>query len=623
MMNKQNLLIYGYDLQLIKSKIRILKTQYHIYCVSHNADLYIDEELGALENVVMLQYDLNRVPFFEEARRVISAVNDSFKNVKTRKAHYLYELNHLCEGGMGQRYSDYLYAVAFFKKIVQDYKITAVYSEKIDDSREIDALTDVAKSGHLRMRFISGKNHSISEMKKGLYFTLCKIPGISLLVTLETQLQYIYGIRKLAEKCNKDSELEKYDIGFVMNFNANKHINWLLEQLEEIEGKLSYCVFCFRANAAREKLSDLGKCAKSVEGYFDFKMALKDWREYLKDSFAIRKQVRKMPPLDFQTVDITETVRNYYIMYHLFREKLIDILYERIVFEFLKKNQVKMMTGGSSNYISAKLFYFNTLKLNRKMEYFQDYTKYSYYDYRKTPMEESEPYGYIMNLRFALFGSERIEILKENGWKGEVYYFPDSRKKLYNKYNPGQSKPVRQDGVMKILWAPSYPLAGLYSIYDFVMDNEAVLQGLCKYDCEIYVKYHPGQQEGLSNYFREKYKKNGKIKFVNQHEGIEQYLEQADIIFSSVSMVLIDAALKGRLVICLAGDLDLKMLRDDVRDNIYLLKREDIDFNKILSDEDFRRDQIARQDTLLEKWFDDPGHLSKVKILQKHIKNLD
>ena len=88
-------------------------------------------------------------------------------------------------------------------------------------------------------------------------------------------------------------------------------------------------------------------------------------------------------------------------------------------------------------------------------------------------------------------------------------------------------------------------------------------------------------------------------------------------------MVLIDAALKGRLVICLAGDLDLKMLRDDVRDNIYLLKREDIDFNKILSDEDFRRDQIARQDTLLEKWFDDPGHLSKVKILQKHIKNLD
>lgn len=622
-MKKQNLLFFCNDLELVKNRINSLKAQYQIYCVSHNTDIYIDDELKGFDDVVTLPYDLNCAPFFEDARHVIEAVNTSFKDVKTEKSFYLYELNCLCEGGMGQRYADYLYAIAFFKKVIQEYKINIIYSEKLSDSKEIDALKNVAQNEKIKIHFVNRKTFSLCEIKKRIYFSLIKVPGISLLISLETQLQYIFRIKKSAKKYKIDSDVEQYDIAYIMTFNTNKHINWLLEELEEIEKQFRYCIFCYQAGNAEEKLVNLGKHAKSVEGYFDFKMALKDWRDYLKDSLAISRQVKKMSTIYFQKIDITKTVRKFYTMYYLYREKVNDIVYERIVYEFLKKNQTKMMTGGSTNYISTKMFYFNTQKLNRKVTYYQNNAKNYLYDYMKMPMEESEPYSYIMNLRFAVYGSERIEILKQNGWQGEVYYLPDSRKKLYYKDNALQNKLVWKASITKILWAPSYPFAGLYSIYDFIMDNEVVLQSMDKYNCETIVKYHPGQQEGLSNYVSTQYKKSEKIEFVSQYDGIEQYLDQAEIVFTKVSTVLIDAALKGKLVICLAEDLDMKMLRDDIKESFYLVKRDDIDFEKVLFDLNFRNIQISKQNILLEKWFYNPDNRKTVDILDKYILEAD
>ncbi len=615
-MAKKNLLLFCNNIKLLQNNIKYFEKRFMIYCISQDIEICVNEELQKRNDINILPYDLQKPLFFKNAWKMVETINSSFKCVKTRKDLYLYELNYLCEGGIPLKYADYLYAIAFFNKILQEYNIDIIYSEQICNSRIVDALKDIAKDRNIRLCFINKFGLTLSEMKQKLYFS--NIPVIRTIISFYAQLNCFYRIKKISKKNKTDSDVEKYDIGIILFSDLSKHVNWLLESLQEIEERFKYCVFCYHADNAKERLINLGKKAKSVEGYFSYIKALRDYIDYLRDSFAIWKQVKKMPSIYFQNVNVTRTIKNLYIFY-LFREKLEDIFYEEIVYKFLQKNQPKLITGnGDTNFISNKIFYFCTKKLNQNVIFYKDAVAIEPYNMEKV-ISAYEPYSYIMNLRFYIQESIAANVLKKQGWQGQCYYMADDKNAdKYYKSRLIDEEDLHVKEKVKVLWAPSYPVEGIYSINSFLKDNETILQSVREVDFQLTVKYHPHQEGKLIKNIIKKYDNSNRIEFVNQYNSIEEYIENADIVITTLSTVIFDAAVKKKLVICLVDDLGIE-LSDHLKDNFYLVKSENIDFMEILYNLEFRKKQIDKQNAFLEKRFYNPDSRHIGDILQEYI----
>lgn len=607
---KKNILFFCNDIKLLKKMLPYLADK-SVYCISQNIEIYGNGNTG---NVVFLPYDSGKGQFIRDVLKIVNSINNSFESIATKRPHYLYELSHLWEGGVAGQYIDYLYAIDFFNQIILDNQINLILCEKAYNSREIDALMDIANTKQIKIFFMN--NFSLKKVKEMVYFS--KVSVVKIMVSLRAQWQSIERIRKISKKNEKDSGIKKYDVGYILTSDLNKHLNWLLDELSQIEQDLNCCIFCYHADENKKKLIQMGKTAKSVEAHFDWKMIWPVYMEYLQDACRIWKKIRKIKPIIFQDINITKTICNLYLL-ELFREKLNDIIYEKLVYDFLKKNQVKLITGnGDTNYISNKIFYYNLQKLHMDTIFYKDYVGMEVLDCDTADLVH-EPYSYIINLRFFSKGSTYLQALKKSGWTGRAYYMPDLRgARVYSRYPSSENEEKMTKSKLRVLWAPSYPTQGLYSLCDFTRDNYAIFSCLNEYQDILTVKYHPHQDDKQVREFYKKYAQINRVRFVDKYQSIEKYIENVDVVITTVSTVVFDAAIRKKLVVCIVNSVSEQLIIH-LKDYFYLVRREDLNINKILNDRTFRENQIMKQNMYLERLFYNTGDKNMVGVLKGYL----
>lgn len=609
-MRRESLLFYCNDVSCLKYNLDLLN-KFDTICVSQNNEIYGKKDIY---DMLMLPYDSGCKARITEAVKIACTINRSFENVITRKPHYLYELNHLCEGGLTGAYAKYLYAADFFLTLVHRYNVDTIFCGEVPYSLEALALKDVAASKGIAFKFIKKHRGTKKRLKDRLFFSQNLL--INIIVSIVTHFKCFADIKKIAAKNRVDKVKSNYDMGFILTSDLEKHINWLLEELAELERELNCCVFCYHADEAKEKLLAMGKIAKSIEAYYDAKTAKKSYVDYLLDCYAIFREVKKIRDVYFQSIDVSKTIYHMYIT-NLFREKLQDILYEGFVYSFLQKNHADLITGnGDTNYISTKIFYFNTKKLNHDSTFYKNVVGFDLVDCVKANLVH-EPYSYIINLRFFIEGSTYLRALKNNGWKGKYYYLPYTKNaSIFYKY-----KALREGINIKnprILWAPSYPVQGQYPLFNFLEDNEKVIGEFIDLEVDLKIKYHPHQEAGQIEQFVKKYNDYGNIEFINRYENIAEYIETSDIVITTLSTVILDAAIRNKLVVCIVNELSAQF-SDHLKDAFFFIKCEELNLKKILYDVEFQTEQMKKQNLFVEQKISNPNNKSIVDILKKYI----
>lgn len=609
-----NVMFYAYNEQTYQKMIRHLNSGEFIVLVSTNASLL--NSYKRENKSIMLD---SESPFYsKETFEIIDYINQVIKNLNIHK-NYLYEVEDRLEGGLGGNVQEFLYLVDIFDKIIKKNDIRKIYCERIAGKLENLALSCLSEKYGIYVYY-----YDISCFKQRIYhssFFLLSRP-----VDLYCNLKSIRNIRKITRKNKNDKKVDYFDVGYVLWSGAKKHIKWVQEQLEAYDDILKTGIFCYHAEEGKNQLLDKGKIVKSVEAYGDFKTIMKSYRDY---KFNKRKIILSLNRnieenrIYFRNIDVT---KNIFYLFERFvnREKLADIVYDNMVNEFIKYNRFKLLTGsGDTNFISNKSFFFNASR--QKMSFFS-FTEHTHMAGIIYPTNCISREAYPSMLRFGFFYKQSTDLqqLLSQGWQGDYYFFPDPAfVKYYNRSNVenNYSFCTNEKSDMKVLWAPSNPVYGLYSVGNFMEDNKKIILEVNRMPCSLKIKYHPLQDEEQISIIRDFCKECNNVDWVSRNEAIEPYIDWADIVITTPSSVMLDAALQGRFVVCIVNDLSLQYLHH-IRDFFYTVKSGKLDFENILYDINFRKMWINRQNVYLEENLQMSNEKTIVEIMRYYIDQL-
>lgn len=606
-MKKLNAMLFCNSKEVFETCKKKLARYETVFLISTNYELK-SVKINEKTAIVFIPFDSEHLIFFDETWKIIENINKIVNTIKLNKSSYLYEVCNLIEGGFAQDISDILYAIYVFLKLIKNKEINVFFCEK-KCSVESNALKCIAKQFGNKLYFIEKNKKSLPEIKCNI--DTLNVPILRDLINLKIQLASVINVVKIwkSNKVKKENErIYNYDIGIIHTSNANKHINWQLEGIKSYECKMDYCVFCYHADVARKKMKECGKNTKSVEAYFAPEYLLGDYIAFLRDTYKISQVAKKIDNIEFQNINITQWIVNNFLN-DLKRKKFENVIYERIINRFVVYNRALLLTGdGDTNFISNRIFYSAYKKSGIAINFYKDTTGIETINVEAERVYE--PFSYIMNIRFFSKGSTYLKVLRENGWKGKDFLVPPS---IYNL----NSKDVLMEVSRKekkapvVLWAPSYPLRGHYSINSFLLDNKFILDEFTKQDCELYIKYHPNQALDLINNYIDEYLGMKKVHFVDKAESIEKYIKKADIIITTPSTVLLDAAWKNRPVICLTDSCSYQLVKHLSRGFI-ISKRSKINvcwlfdiFNDLDERNKWIKKCVHRQNSFLKQFYTD------------------
>ena len=330
-----------------------------------------------------------------------------------------------------------------------------------------------------------------------------------------------------------------------------------------------------QADEARKTLQQYGEKAKSIEVSFKMRYFFHNIYAYIRDSSMISKEIKHEGKFIFNKVDISNIVIHFYLK-SLMEEKFSNLVYEEIISNFMEKNEVFLLTGdGDTNFISNQLFYYSSKKKGMKIKFYKDNTGIEIINLEGRIYE---PYANIMNIRFFTKGSNYLKSLLRDGWTGEVFYLPDLvYLDNYKKYNNLEK---RVNEKVNFLWAPSYPVKGHYSLQSFVLDNSYIINECKDTDYKLYIKYHPNQPDLQIQEFIAAARDADNICFINKYEALESYLEKVDIVITTPSTVILDAALKKKMVVCLVDSKSYHMIKL-MGSAFTIIKREELNIDKL------------------------------------------
>lgn len=594
-MENANVLIYCKDRHSMRGNENLFLRYKQVYLVS--PDIGIREIVCEKSNVEFFPFDSDREGFYQETWEIIDKLNEVIELQKLKEPAYLYKGNCLIEGGFAQKIADVLYAINIFRSIIIEKRIDRLYCDRKCEDADIWALQAIAKSMNKSVYYLSGGIDSIIELKQ--WIGRAYYPGTRRIINFKGILDNLWNIIKNSKQCRKDKDsrsvIKQYDIGFILVFDTNKHINWLLNSLKSFSGKMNYCVFCMGADGARQKLQKMGYAAESVEKYYKARYIFQSIPDYVRDAHIIAKAVKKNVKCSFQDIDIRNIILDLYLR-SLREEKLSNLIYEKIITAFLYENKVYLLTGnGDTNYISCLIFYHIVQKLGMNTMFYKDNTTLELLNVEKMVYE---PYSNIMNFRFFSKGSRYLKALLTGGWKGKVYYFHDLL--YYNVYKKYDKIVTEINEKAKVLWAPSYPTKGIYSIMGFLADNKFIIEECKNKDFDLYIKYHPNQDDSLIQSFFREAERYTNIYFINKQEAIEGYIEKADIIITTPSTVILDTALKKKLVICLVDSQRYQLVKH-IEAGFIIKRQEELKIDKYVKMAMSRRKADNEYDSCLKR----------------------
>ena len=320
----------------------------------------------------------------------------------------------------------------------------------------------------------------------------------------------------------------------------------------------------------------------------------------------------------FQDIDITAEVLDLFQLY-LGCSKLDDIIYDNMVCEFIKHNRFKLLTGnGESNFIAIKSFYFHARECGFPFLGFQDNTRIDMIEYPADWMAR-ERYPFMWSFVFTDVRGKGLEQLKNAGWKGDAYRHSNTT----GIQRGSQTESVNESLIRgnNVLWAPTYPVYGMYSMASFIEDNRTIIKNLDKQSCLLKVKYHIDQKKEQIKLIQA-ICQECKNEWIDQENAIEPYIEWADIVFTTLSTVIFDAMLQGKFIVCVIDDLGWKYV-GDLNKYCYMVSREEVDYDKILYDIDFRKQWIQKQNVFVDMLQSTENDVSIAEVLKKYIYKVD
>lgn len=570
-------LFFSNNRDLLEKKKKVLKKYNLVILVSANPNL----ESYTLDGVQIkfVFFDSNKMIFSDETWKIINSINAEIESISLYRSAYLYQLSSLIEGGVAQIIADFLFSIDIFQDIIRENKISKIYCDDICDYSEILALQCIAheekidftllstmkKISHIKYNFFSGG-------RNGLYVFLVCVKNI---------VRDTVQIASISNANSKDVSISNYDVAFIFQSNANKHINWLIDSLDAIPKDLSYCIFCYHADEARKQFHDLGINAKSVEAYWDWKAFGRNLLSYVLDTYKIKKRLRTISKFKFYELNITREIYDI-INWFYANDVFNNILYEKVIREFIKKNKARFITGdGDSNFITNRIFYMELKANNDSTLFFKDSSGIEIINAERQKIYE--PWGDMISIRFFSPQSLYLRELKRGGWKGKVYYTDDSvyweKFKKYIEITENTREGLEHTS---ILWAPSYPMKGHYGVKSFFADNECVLSSLADKDINLYVKFHPNQDNNYTERIVNKYASFANIKFVGKEEAIGTFIKKVDLVMTTPSTVMIDAALMHKMVVCIAENQGFQLI-EHMLDGFMIVERTQIDWECIIN----------------------------------------
>lgn len=608
--NKESVLIFCNNKNLIyKCKKKCLNFK-KIYIVSY--DIEIKELIKGIKNFEFILFDSDKEFFSKETWTIIDNLNKIIECQNLKGAKYLYKGSYLIEGGFAQKIEDTLYAIDIFLKIINEKKIDLLYCDRWSEESEIWALQSIAKSKGIKFAFIASDCVSLKYLKQCI-----KSSNFFIFNFIISFHEKIVGLSNIIKNSKDDNKLniKEFDIGYILLFDTTKHLNWLLNILNNFDKKLTCCVFCMGADGARKKLQKMDYNAISVEKYFKLRNFFDSVPTYIHDAKMISKSLNRKFKHYFKEVDVTKIIIDLYLN-RLRGEKLNFLVYEKIITSFLQENKVYLITGnGDTNYMSCQIFYNVINKIGEKTKFFKDQATPEILNVENMVYE---PNADIRDFCFFLKNSTYLKALQKNGWQGTPFYSHDlTYYKFYKKNN--EIIPIKNEK-KQILWAPSYPTTGQYSIKSFLFDNNIVIEQCKNKDIELYIKYHPAQRDSLTQNIVEKGKQYNNIHFIDKKESIEKYIESADLIITTPSTVILDAALKRKLVICITSMLGYNLVKH-LEKGFIIKKSEEFNIDEYINiiSKDMKQQNVyenllRKQDDILRSFYEDVDNPNDILI---------
>lgn len=541
----------------------------------------------------------------KETWKIIKIINDIIKNTSTENPNWLYELSYLIEGGFASDITELLYYIRVVLEYISDKNVDCFYCD-VTDSSAGRAMECIAHSFKLRYR-TRPKGKNIFCIKK--YFKE------SFLAYRFREVRLLFKKIYIKYKSQKLGYLND-EIWVLHGSDALKHIIWQKESVDYYLHNFRYRIICLNAPHANDWFHENGINSINIESVFHVLDWFKSVISVNRDIGKVIKKLLKNLELYSRGIDITKicmTLSVHYIKKNALRVALDYSLIDR----FVKRNNVMLITGdGDTNNINNRMFYERGAYYRKNIKFYKEIVNCPVLS--ESSLNIFEPYSNLFQIRIFPPNSLFPDILRAQGWKGEVRYSAkgDNSNKIVVRR--------RQKGKISILWAPSYPALGVYSLGNFLKDNEEVIEQLCHINCDVYVKYHPTQEEGQIRTILGKYDK--KAHFIPKEESVLDYIRMCDAVITTPSNIVLDAIDMQRYVICIVSDNSYRFVKY-MEDNIKIVRREYLDANEIVSICDDNNTEeydeiIKKQNGFAKKYFYPECEKSIEDILREEITSL-
>ena len=471
----------------------------------------------------------------KDAVQIIEYLNSSLFNKMDRK--YLYEIGMHIEGrGIEQAIADIVNECKKYNAFFSKYKIEKIYAccdEK--NSIDVEVLRLYAKSGRIELKICYPYVRGGSDIQRHIY---------SCSATVNKYIKYVFYLCKSViaflkifikgkvSLHNKNNEKNQYECGRIWFSNAIKHYNWGKCKITVFNDNLSFNVICVDTDQeVKNRFINNGIAAVQVEdaGIILGSICKTIFNYYL-EVVRLFKTIKSLN-ISFEGINLDEAIR-FRIWQHVLLEVPHSIIVDEYVKNFLANNTYKYIEAWlGSNSIYTRIFHHYTRKENTIFfRVFNDIYSINHYVSREV---ENEMIDVLFIGRNNIYNIDKV--YAQNGWNGECYFL--SNKVAGQKQDEevfSLSNPV------KILWAPSYPLRGLFSATLWEQINIELLEELADFNAEIYVKYHLNQDNNSVLRMKQKYSSE-KVHFIDKSDGIEMYIKNADVIITTPSLVVFDA----------------------------------------------------------------------------------
>lgn len=541
-----------------------------VYVVSNNWKL--KKKVEKVDNFLFCLFETETFIFYKETEEIAKLINRIINTTKLCKPSYLYELCYSVEGGIGGKIADVLYSINTFQNIIQDRNIDVFYCEQYG-TEDSFALECIANHLGKRICYLKQRVYNWDELKRKIYLEDRLVWRQMLDIRAQVNwLRQTVKIHKLNKwKTSLDTACE---IGIINFTNTIRHVeNWI--EWARALGGISRCFYCCGADIAADKFVQGGEKAVSIEGNLQYRYLVADYISFLLDRYRILKKIRKEVNVLFQGVNVSKYIIKLYCR-SLSREKFSNIIYERMVNDFVKENKCLFLIGmGNSNNVMNCIFSHAYRKNNISIPFASNgYTGGILLPQYEMGFDLNEPYVNIMNVRFFLKNSQELSYLRQWGWKGKAYVAARVRsmETISTELPAANSR-------LTILWAPSYPARGGYSISTFRKDNEYIINGTAGQEVDLYIKFHPNQNMDMVTDLLENIPDN--IHVVEHTELVKKYILMADLVITSPSSIVFDAAANNRAVICMINAKFYQWTKSFRRGFIFL-RREKIDLSYII-----------------------------------------